>query len=88
VCRAGSFTGCGAPLGDAKRSGDCLWILFKNGFSFRKSFIVLVWKSNWADLGAFAAACAFGKIYETGLLVDFCSEASGLTLKIQKFCIG
>jgi hypothetical protein len=88
VGRTGSLAGGGACFGNTESSGYCLWILFKDGFTFGKTFIIFVGKGNGADLHAFAAACAFGKVYETGFLVYFRNEVSGLAFEIQKFSIG
>ena len=88
MSRTGGLTGGGPSFADAESTGNGLWILLKNGFSFGKTFVVFIGKANGADFGALAAACAFGQVYETGFLVNFCGEISGLAFKVQKFRIG
>jgi hypothetical protein len=79
----GGLAGGRAPFGNAERTGNCLWVLFKNCLTFRKTFVILIGKGNGADFCALAAAGAFGKVYESGFLVDLCGKVSGFSFKIQ-----
>lgn len=86
--RTGGLAGGGASFGNAKSTGNCLRVLLKDGFTIRKTFVILIGKGNGADFGALATASAFGQIYVTGFLMNFCSETSGIAFKVQKFSIG
>ena len=84
---------CGLARGDTalgypECAGNCLGILFINGFALGKPLVVLVGQGNGADLGTFATTCAFCQIYKTGLLQDAGGKIARIALKIEKFRVG
>jgi len=81
VGRTGGLTWGGSPFAYSECSGNSLWILFEYCFTKIEFFVEIVRGRNRTDLLAFAAACAFGKIYISGLLMNFCSKTSRLAFK-------
>ncbi len=63
---------------NGKRSGNGLGVSFEGGFFGRQTFIVFTRKIYRADLGALAAAGAFGKI-------DIARLLANLGLKMSRF---
>ena len=74
------FNGIGA--------GNGLGILFVGGPAGGQTPVELVGKFDGADFGAIAAAGAFGKIDETGVLLYGCGKTSLLALEINQFRVG
>jgi hypothetical protein len=85
--RTGGLAGGGTLFGYTKCSGDSLWILFENCLAKIEFFVVLVGTGNRTDLRALAAARAFGKVYISGLLVNFSGKVSGLAFETQKLSV-
>lgn len=81
VGRTGGLTRRGSSFAYSECSGNSLWILFKYCFTKIELFVVFVKGRNWTDLLAFAAAGAFGKVYISGLLMNFCSKTSRLAFE-------
>jgi hypothetical protein len=50
--------------------------------------LIFIRKVNRTDLGAFAAAGAFGKVDIAGLLADFGLEPSRFTFQCEQFASG
>jgi hypothetical protein len=84
----GDATGRTSCFADGISAGNCLRVLFVRGFPVAESLVVLVGNFDGADFGAFAAACAFGKINKPGLLTDMSRKPSRFPFKTDKFCIG
>lgn len=86
--RTGGLARGGSSFADSESSGNSLWILFENCFTKIELFVVFVGGGNRTDLGTFAAAGAFRKVYIPGFLMNFCSKTSRLTFDAQKFSVG
>jgi hypothetical protein len=85
--RTGGLARGGPPFGYAEGPGDSLWILLENRFTEIKQFVVFVGTGNRTDLGALAAARAFGHVHISGFLVNSGGEIAGLAFETQKFGI-
>ena len=86
--RARGFAGRCAPFADGKSAGNCLSILLECGLSRGKGLVVFVRNADGADLGAFTAAGAFGKINIPGLLPNPGRKTAGVSAEIQKLGLG
>jgi hypothetical protein len=86
--RAGGLAGRGAEFADGKGPGNGLRIFFIDSLAGGKALVLFVGNLDGANLGAFAAARAFGKVHIPGFLADFCPEMPWFTLKRQYFRSG
>jgi len=75
-------------LFNGKGAGDGLGVLFEGGFADGQAPVEFVGKFDGADLGAIAAAGAFGKVDEPRVLLDGGGKATFFSLEINKFRIG
>ena len=73
---------------DGKRPVDGLCILFVDCLSIREAAIIIVWKVDGADLGAFSATGAFIQIHKPWFLAHMGGEVAGIPLEFQQFCVG
>jgi hypothetical protein len=81
VGRTGGLAWGGSSFAYSECSWNSLWILFENCFTKIEFFVVFVGGRNRTDLCTLAAARAFGKVYISGLLVNFCSKTSRLAFE-------
>jgi hypothetical protein len=62
--------------------------LFVGCFFDGQIFLIFIRKIHGADLGAFAAAGAFGQVNVAGLFTDACFEAPRFTVQREQFAFG
>ena len=86
--RAGGLAGRRAALFDAVGARHALGILFENRLAHGEPFVVFVDGLDRADLGAFAAARAFGQVDVPGLFAHDRGEIPGLAFEFEQFGIG
>jgi hypothetical protein len=79
--RAGSLAGGGSALGDGIGAGNSLGVFFVRGFPLGKLLVVFIIDFDGADLGALAAAGAFGNINIAGFLADAGFKIAGISVK-------
>jgi hypothetical protein len=73
---------------DGKSPGNCLGILFIGCFFGSEILLIFIRQINRADLGAFTAAGAFGKVNVAGLFADPGLEVSRFTVECEQFAFG
>ena len=86
--RARSLAGRRAAFADGECAGNGLGILLESRLSRGKGLVVFIRNADGANLGAFAAAGAFGKINISGLLPDPGRKTAGISAEIQKLGLG
>jgi hypothetical protein len=85
---AGQAAGSFVHFVNGKGSGYGLGILFVSRFLYRKIFVILVGKIDRANFCAFPAACTFGKIDKTRVVLQTGHKASLIAFKIENFRVG
>ena len=88
VGRTGGFARRSPAFTDGKSAGHSLWILLVGRPSFGKALIVLIFYLDRADLGAFPAARALGKIYISRFLQDPGLEIALFSFQFKEFRCG
>jgi hypothetical protein len=86
--RAGDPAGGRPPFADSVSTGNGLRIFFEGRLPDGKTLIIFIGKFYWADLAAFPATGAFGKIHKTGLLSEPGLEMSRFSFQSPDLGVG